>query len=303
MKKLALLLLISALTQTSSALAKCDNLQQRLFSQIRFYQTAQDCSFLEEVLKPLEQVSDFFKNRLNLALFIQGRGTNASFDNGQIVWIPKKLYAYNDKQQIVYAKNTDLSAILLHEVGHAFLHERLKLEFGEEFGDLFSQLQHVSDITLKSSASGSRPSMSTRRIGQHISETSDFQKYLKHMVGYAELYADLVSVVYFNDPDIMYKSLDFATHTEFERKYIQARSFSRNHKAQKAAEATVHTEFSPVRSYLGLRMKQISSDCERVLLLEQLEDAIVEQMRQELVMTKLPELSIRNHNLIQKLKR
>lgn len=300
----SLFVLIFFFTMGLSAFAKadCEDLNQNIFSRISFVKTEVDCQFLSDVMTPLMEVHDFFKRKTNLTLFIRERGINASFDNGKVIWLPKNLYAYNEDSLAMSASRNDLSPILLHEIGHSFLNDRLRPELHAEFGDLFQQLDTVSENTLKNTLSG-KPSMSSRRFGDHLSQTPDFRRYLKHVVGYAELYADAVSVIYFNDPDVMYGSLRFATHTAYERQFIQVRSFSQQHEVPtEESLITVHTEFAPVRSYIGRELHSVSKPQDRILLLQNLEDVITDQIKAELALPQLPSLAERNENLIQRLK-
>lgn len=284
------------------AKADCKDLNQNLFSKISFIKTDVDCQFLEDVLNPLAGVYDFFKRKTNLTLFIRERGINASFDNGQVIWLPKNLYAYDEDNKTKSASREALAPILLHELGHSFLNERLQPELHVEFGDLFAQLALVSENTIKNTLSG-KPSMSSRRFGNHLSQTTEFQRYLKHVVGFSELYADAVSVIYFNDPEVMFRSLEFATHTAFERQFIEVRSFSRQHETPLLEELiTVHTEFSPVRSHLGRELLKYPEPQDRLVLLRSLEDAIADQIKHELTLAVLPSLAERNEDLIRRLK-
>lgn len=295
-------LLIALLLTSTSAFANCDSVNKSLFKKVIFYKTANDCEFLSEILTPINQAARFFNKQVNLALFIQERGTNASFDNGQIVWLPKNLYAYDDKSNVYSASRKDLSPILLHEVGHAFLHERLKAEFGSEFEELFTQLQNISDNTLRDAEAKRKSSVSSLRVNSYLADTTEFKRYLKYIVGYAELYADTVSVLYFNDPDVMSNALQFSTYNSFDKPFIQARSFSQNHSFLNAHNALkVHTEFSFVRSYLGVLLKKTFFKSQRVAILKALENAIIEQIKEEMSLETFPDLAMRNTNLVRKI--
>ena len=295
-------LFIALFLTSPSARAHCEDSAQSLFKKVIFYKTASDCHFLNDILKPINQAARYFSRQVDIALFVQDRGTNASFDNGQIIWLPKNLYAYDDNSNAFYARKKDLSPILLHEVGHAFLHKRLKAELGDEFGDLFLQLQNISDSTLESALANRKTSVSSLRVNSYLADTAEFKKYLKYVVGYAELYADTVSVLYFNDPDVMTRALQFSTHNSFDKPFIQARSFSQSHSYLNSQNALkVHTEFSFVRSYLGILLKKTYFRSQRVAILNALENAIIQQIQEEMSLEKLPELAFRNPNLVRKI--
>jgi hypothetical protein len=299
MRILIFLTILIFSTLSPPAFASCGQVAQDIFARHVFFKTTTDCEFLAEVLEPLQNVSKFFNRNLDLTLVIQERGNNASFDSSQIIWLPKNLYSYDQNSNAVYANRKDLSAILLHELGHALLNKRLEVDLRSEFGELFSQINDVSNKMLRILEFGHKPSMSALRIGDHISETTTFQKYLKYVVSYTELYADTVAVLYFNDPDIMYQSLEFATHSPLELPFIQGRSFSRHDPIPNSVwNENTHTQFTPVRRFIGRILN--SPNLNRMRLLKALEDALVDQIKEEIRLGDLPNMEIRNSNLIYK---
>lgn len=265
----------------SAAAANCER-RSNSFENVIFLKTADDCELFSKLEQEVMAVQRFAVATPKLTLVIREENTNASFDNGRLIWLPKKLILTQEGKQSV-ARYDQLKVAFIHEYGHALLHERFKAELGIEFGSLLVQLDDLSLLAVSNLLLDER-SMALRRMGATIASSQDFAIYAKVITGLTELYADVVSVLAFSDGEAMSGAItpEHAKNQEFLPKNIRLRSFSHQHNIKDIDEnRDPHTQYSLVRSFLGPLLMQLQTDDEKRQFLLKLEKVIIEAVKQQ----------------------
>lgn len=261
------------------------------------FKGAKDCVFAQSLAHKLLEVSQHFPESPKVTLVIGERSTNASFDNGHIIWLPRHLISVDPSGQEHIAETEQLLKVVVHEYGHALLNVTLKKHFTEEFSELYEGFASLSadaesNIIEKISPRGIR----TR--GGELAQTEAFQLYYKNIPAFSELYADALTVFAFDDTAAMKQALHFARQDARKSAQVRLRDFSIEHSLEEINNSNDdHTRLSLVRSYLG-RVWQKKSALEKRELLEKLRAAIVVSLRENLHQSKMRSNGDRNMQVI-----
>lgn len=249
--------------------------------EVIFYKTSEDCTLFRRLNRVLTNLTERLTPGPTVSLILRDKATNASFDNGHIIWLPKALYARSGPDQEHVATPSQLATVLVHEYGHALLKVRLEQEFHQDFNGLFWELADISAESLENIRLG----ISSRGIqarGNHLAGTEEFQIFFKHYPAYSELYADLVAILYFDDPSAMSSAMNFAAHGRFQSS-VTLRDFGRENTMEEIITSNdPHTALSLARSHLGKWVRTKRSWEEKKQLLKTVEDIIVENLRKDL---------------------
>ncbi len=275
---LALMILAN---QASAAAANCAR-HSASFENVIFLKTEKDCELFSKLEQEVVAVQRFAVGTPKLTLVIREENTNASFDNGRLIWLPKKLILTQGGRQSV-ASYDQLKVAFIHEYGHALLHERFKAELGSEFGSLLAQLDDLSLLAVSNLLLDER-SMALRRMGAAIAASQDFEIYAKIITGLTELYADVITVLAFSDGEAMSGAItpEHAKDSESLPKNIRMRSFVHQHSIGDIEEnKDAHTQYSLVRSFLGPQLLKLKTDAEKRQFLLKLEEVIIEATKQQ----------------------
>lgn len=274
------LLATKTLARTSPSVA-CEGQAVAPLREVIFYKTSEDCTLFRRLNQVLTNLTERLSPGPTVSLILRDKATNASFDNGHIIWLPKTLYARSGPDQEHAATPSQLATVLVHEYGHALLKVRLEQEFQEDFGGLFWELADISSESLENIRMG----ISSRGIqarGNHVAATEEFQIFFKHYPAYSELYADLVAILYFDDPSAMSSAMNFAAHGSF-RNSVTLRDFGRENSLEEiVASNDPHTALSLARSHLGRWVRTKRSWEEKKQLLKAVEDIIVDNLRKDI---------------------
>lgn len=244
--------------------------------------TAQvNCHLAEILAKTLQKTAEFSPRKPEVTLIIGDKAGNASFDNGSVIRIPQFMFFTDSQGNTFPASNDQLEKVVVHEYGHAVLKELWMHEFAQEFAELFEELEILSDLAVentKNKISG----RGVRQRGQLLATTEAYSLFYKYLPAYSELYADALTVLYFNDTNAMFEALHFARLSEEKALNVELRNFSKQHDLRDVEKVKdAHTRLSLVRSYLGRMMQNLNQEG-RQALLARLEQAITLAAREEL---------------------
>ncbi len=262
-----------------------------------------NCALAEELANTLADLAQSYPLAApKVTLSIGDKATNASFDNGHIIWIPQTLYFADASGRTQNARPEQFSAVVVHEYGHAVLNVALKKAFDEDLGSLFDSFQELSteaeeNILLKISPRG------FRNKGSKVANTDEFQVYNRNIPAYSELFADALAVFYFNDPSVMKNALAFAKISPDKSLQVKLRDFAVSHSLDSLKETNdVHTKLSLVRSHLGTQMLG-KTLYERRQLLEKLQAAILKSLALDLRRAETLSIEQLNQQMIELLKK
>lgn len=254
------------------------------------------CQLAQDLADTLTSVSRTFQMSPKVTLVIGEQAGNASFDNGHIIRIPQRLL-FADSLGNQYQANTDqLKAVVVHEYGHAILKEIWAQDFHEEFGELFANLEEISELA-ETNLELKISSRAVRQMSSQLANSDAYGLYFRTLPAYSELYADALAVLFFNDPSAMYKALYYPQIPPSKEVFVGPRDFAKDHSADDLhAHPDEHTKLSLVRSVIG---KHMSADIEQKrLLLKRLERAITLSIREELYSETPPSLEEANRRLL-----
>lgn len=248
------------------------------------FKSSENCAFAEDLAQALANLSRHFPQAPPVTLIIGEEATNASFDNGHIIWLPQVLISTDQNGQIQKSQRSQLLQVVVHEYGHALLNIALKRNFATEWGALYDSFASLSTEAEQNILEKITP-RGIRRRGGELAQTEEFQLYYKNIPAYSELYSDTLTVFAFNDLSAMKKALHFARQNERKALQIQLRDFANDHRLEDVEKANdPHSRLSLVRSYLGKKWKTLNLEGKRQLLFA-LEDAIVRALKADLKRT------------------
>lgn len=248
------------------------------------FKSSENCTFAEDLAQALANLSRHFPQAPSVTLIIGEEATNASFDNGHIIWLPQVLISTDQNGQIQKSQRSQLLQVVVHEYGHALLNIALKRNFATEWGALYDSFASLSTEAEQNILEKITP-RGIRRRGGELAQTEEFQLYYKNIPAYSELYSDTLTVFAFDDLSAMKKALHFARQNERKALQIQLRDFAMDHRLEDVEKANdPHSRLSLVRSYLGKKWKTLNLEGKRQLLFA-LEDAIVRALKADLKRT------------------
>lgn len=258
---------------------------------------SQNCPFALVMAQTLLDVTQTFQKGPPVTLVIGDKARNASFDTGHIIRIPQRLVFADKEGDDFQAEDRQLLTVVVHEYGHAILKEVWKKEFADTFGEMFADLEDLSNnaernLTEKISSRG------MRKRSEEIASQPAYRLYFLTLPAYSELYADALAVYYFNDPSVMYKALYFPSMPADKARLVVPRDFARQHSLEDLTSAKdEHTKLSLVRSFLGAGYQALSNEEKRTRL-DKLEKAITRSIHIDLQRKTAPDIAEMNQRLI-----
>jgi hypothetical protein len=226
------------------------------------------CEMAKEMARLLLDVSTQFQRSTSLTLKFGGMMDNAGFDGEDLIRIPAQI-TFTDHFNEIPGYRAQLDAIVVHEFGHALM---LKV-WQREFPEIFKK------------------------------KIEDRGEYIKYLIAYDELFADVVAVFYFQNANAIFESLYFPQMKDKAYRYVKLRDFSRQHTLDEIQQfADSHTKLSLVRSFIGLHlMPQTVS--QKIKYLKLVEDAIVSSAKIDIVTRSAPSDKEANERMIQFMKK
>lgn len=263
-------------TLGQSVVGDCD-LPTKALEKVLFLRMQADCDFARETTAILQRIEGFTPRLPRVSLVIREKSTNASFDNGVLIWMPKVFEIPQKDGSVAYATTQGLQTALAHEYGHAILNEAIKEHLDVEWGSVFSSLMDISLISYDNLVAN-QSSMAIRRAGGQLGANEEFMSMMALMPSYSELYADVVAI-FANAGNL--KAMQQAIYLEEGGGHRHRDFSSMPSSAAIAAEKDPHTSLSMTRYYLGTIIPQMQTDEQKRSFLLLLEAAIVESLKED----------------------
>lgn len=228
----------------------CPNIVSPLRSNIIFEGVEKDCISTKSLINKLEEAQDVLSD-LNPAHGIDFYFTNSSNrifykDNNQFESALNLSYDYYGKLPL---KPKQINALWVHELSHAIFNTQLSLDWNwyEKRMLLFNDWnQAIRENNNKKVIS----------ILDKIDSIPNNYEFEKFIAPYHELFADILTAIYFNDPNIISSALAPPNKTAAvllsneEKNYLVQRSFSNNLSVVDFSKMEVHSTFAPIRKNL-----------------------------------------------------
>ncbi|UOF02297.1 hypothetical protein [Bdellovibrio reynosensis] len=233
------------------------------------------CQFASLYTPVISEIHKWAPIDKKVFLSLKDSASGASYDGIGILSSAEKLYFESaDKEKHLRSHQANL-VTFAHEYGHVIFSEWLAREI-----PAYKQLQlEIRDSTIASqmiyslankrallnkfltqAPANQREALSAelkdveRNLGQVYFQASEYTqeqtRILNIIAPYHELFADVVAVLYAQDPQAMRHSIEFAGAQGKDLYAAEARDFSHNHSADGWQDTTAHYMLSPTRSYL-----------------------------------------------------
>jgi len=267
-----------------------------------------DCDFLLSIEDLIFSVHQFSEDALPINIVLQPKASNAGFDGGTIVELPKNLVFYNQWGQEYSSYAVTNYTVFAHEYGHALFEKKLENELmnlypnevsyilvSKELSNLrLLSLENEEDVKLKDDY---------KQKNEELYSNQDFIRFAKMTTAYSELYGDVVAVFYNNSKNSMLEALYFDEMKTREFQMIQTRSFDTEFKpAHEVFMTEEHGYFAYTRNYIGKNLWP-KNETEKRKYLKIISDAIIGEVKNLLSQKKaIPEFKTANANLIKALK-
>lgn len=245
--------LLVKLTPTPST---CETTISPLRGQIHFTGNHKSCQEVNQILNLLESAQDTISDLAPLSqidFYLSDTGNNLWYRDQYIFEAPlKQSYDYygNDLLLTKQAK-----ALWIHELSHAIFNQQLKLDWPWYSNKLefFKKWQHA----IRENNSNSISEI-LAQIEKHPN-SHEFEFFIGPM---HELFADLLTAIYFEDPTIISYALappyDLTGESlsEFEKAHLAERSFLNDVDISIHSSTDVHTLYAPVRAKIWLQVEK-----------------------------------------------
>jgi hypothetical protein len=237
----------------------------------------------------LSRVAELVDNAPKVALFIQNRHNNASFDMGRIIRIPIQL-EFSGKYGTTYSGNyMGVHTVLAHEYGHAIFSQKIK---GYDFYKNIQKLSYQSssyELAIQDAYAKGNPGNIVdfyHKQKKHLFEKRKndpyFQKVAKLSTPYNELFSDVVAVVAKNDKRAVMMALYYDEMSDQQYQIVQGRSFEVNSLDNFGPHMSLaHTKLAATRQFIGKNLWP-ENDKQASELINTVFDAIVIELQKDL---------------------
>lgn len=214
------------------------------------------CAELKQYERILKKVKLFLSDAPPVILSIKRSDSNASFDMGQVIHIPRRL-EFNGKYGESYQSSfVAIDSILAHEYGHAVFNERLKDQ--DFYKDLYTITKKMSRLELLINTFIGDRAILYGHKQEHdklLNVFRDSQKLTstrRVVNAYNELFSDVVAVYAFNNKSAITSALYYEEMTDQGFELVLARSFESNSITSSNVVTTeAHALFSETRQFIG----------------------------------------------------
>lgn len=213
----------------------------------------QDCDLASGLSDVFNSMAKNFGIAPQVSLVIGGASDNASFDNGRLIQVPYRMVFYGKFGRAHEMPRHSIYVSAAHEYGHAIFHQRMKEAMQEDYGDMFTKLEQLSERKLAVFKGASDVSF----VGDSIAlmATEEFSHWHSIITAYAEFYADALAVFHFQDKSAMFKALYYDGMNDFFYNYVRMRDFA----SDPASDwyhlmSEDHAKFALARAFVGKNM-------------------------------------------------
>lgn len=267
-----------------------------------------DCDFLVSVEKVISTVQEFSEDALPINIVLESKATNAGYDGGTIVQLPKNLVFLNQWGQEYSSYAASNYIVFAHEYGHALFQKKVEKEllklFPEQVNAIlaYKELSKLRVLSLEN-AEDTKLKDEYKLKNEELYKNKEFIRFAQLTTAYSELYGDVVAAYYDNSKNAMLEALYFDEMKTREYQMIQTRSFdtefSQVHEVFMTEE---HGYFAFTRNYIGKNLWP-ANEIEKRKYLAIIGDAIVGEVKNLLKQKKsLPDFKTANASLIKALK-
>ncbi len=257
-----------------------------------------NCNLVEKTHLLVDDISSIFGESPEIYLFLDESSYAASFDQGHILNVPQRFFRKSKKGKLHIKSGDKILPIIAHEYGHAIFTKKLsdnlpllkpiifrRAQISSKLRDVKQILEDVKNPNL----TGQQRKLRLAQVQVKSKEISEIkktfqsreivQKVIKVIGPYHELFADIVSVYYYDDLEIMKETLSHPEYSESENNLVLRRSFSSHE--HEIDENDLHGILGAVRSHIG-QYYMPSNNNEKKLFLNTIFSAIKSEIRFQL---------------------
>ena len=271
---------------------------------------ADEKDFNDSISRVVNGIDSYGLAPIKINIVITPSGDNASFDYGNIIYIPRSMQFFNDYgTDAVYKTTMDIISVFAHEYGHSVFDAHLGIAM-----PLHLQLKkikaEISDLSIKALRSPLTDD-EIKKIQAEISvkelsirNNKGFIKLIFLTMPYAELFADTIAVYNMDSKGAIYESLynpNVPFYKKTEREYVSARDFGQAHDLESWTMDEDHVLFSPLRSVIGSDECWPANDADRSRKLKYLSSILIADILEKNAADKRAVIED-NRNLMKKFK-
>lgn len=227
---------------------------QRIISEYIFRGRNKDCEFVRSLEQTFQGIQKHWGLELPpVRVILVDEGDNASFDEGNVIQVPLRLFSMGEYGKVNYKLKMDSLAVAAHEYGH-FVFNELWLRRDPSQRAMSTLLMRASDA-LVLSAKGRASHTEWRRSYEAATESEAYLRTRAELTPYTELFADVIAVSYFDNKELIFKALYFPSMRDAEFQRVYLRSFAREQSQISEMDLfEAHSRLALVRSWIGSRL-------------------------------------------------
>lgn len=275
-------------TLTLYSQIQCDTNNQNSMLQENFQKGSTpfvNCSDLEEFDSVITKASLLVDHAPKISLFIEKEHDNASFDMGEIIYLPMRLYFSNNWGQRYYSYASHRNTILAHEYGHALFSNKLgQEEFFRRIKSLSNAISQKQIEIQKANSQGINTEelqVELEKLNDERLSNKDDLKLINTLSPFHELYADLIAVFSQKNKRAMVNALYYDEMSDQSFNLILARDFDSNQldltNPYQYFFKEEHGVYAPVRRLIGEKYWTLDLS-EQKRILNALYTAIINQV-------------------------
>lgn len=205
-----------------------------------------------KVIDKILAFSPLSQKPTNLIIDIVAADTEAYYAPSNYIFLPLRMRSYVDYYELQGQKLTE--AVWVHEIAHAILNVNLASDI-DKFSTIFDFYKkrdwYINKLDQLDRNSDDYKKLSPSFVANNHRLAQESVK-LYPVIPYDELFADIYTVLYYNDFQIMEKALTYQAMSANERQAAEHRDFTENFTTAKRDD---HTYLSPSKYHFWKRVK------------------------------------------------
>lgn len=252
-------------------------------------------------------------NHATINIVVVPEDSNAAYDNGEIIQIPRTMVIRDFYDNHAEYKNViETLGVFAHEYAHSIfeIYAGAAVPGYSKVKEVMSELSKLSILPLTTPMSEAEHKANiekSRALYKQLTSDTALMKQRNLMSAHNELFADTVAVFLNGDKEIIMNALFPPSsgnyiHDRMLIKSAEARSFSIERDPETWADSEIHNFFSPLRSVIGSDLCWPVSAADKSRKLKHLITILMEDIKEQLKSGAASDVTADNKRLIEKYK-
>lgn len=246
--------------------------------------TAEEPDFNKDIAGVAKSIDAWKLADVKINAIITPNGDNASFDYGNIVYIPRSMQFSNEwGADTVYKSTVDILAVFAHEYGHSVFDNHLgkAIPLHNELKKIKAEISDLGIKSIRSPLNDDQLKEIAAQIKAKEKSITDNKKFLDVMwltMPYGELFADTVAVFETQNKAAIFNALFNPNIPRFRNSsydYVASRDFGVPHDINTWSIDEEHALFAPLRSVIGSEQCWPTTEAARAQKLKQLSALLI----------------------------